>query len=211
METTVSERLKSFVAYKGMSIRAFERSCNLSNGYVNGIETTIMPHKLSSIRLQYPELNTEWLLYGEGDMLKEERQEIEISYTEGVPYYDVDFQAGFDVMASPDHNNPEYLIKFPKYERATLWCHASGDSMEPEINNGDTIALQKVDDFRFLPYDGIYAIVTTNDMRTIKRIGKGETPNSYRLIPTNKAYQEQDLPIEMISQVFKVLGCVKRF
>lgn len=208
---STKERIVKYIKFHSMKQGEFCERIGVAKTYIASIRSSISPGKLAKIATEFPDLNIEWLLTGEGDMLKEERQEIEISYTEGVPYYDVDFQAGFDVMASPDHNNPECLIKFPKYERATLWCNASGDSMGPEINNGDTIALQKVDDFRFLPYDGIYAIVTTNDMRTIKRIGKGVAPNSYRLIPTNKEYEEQDLPIDMIACVYRVLGCVKRF
>lgn len=70
MESTIKERLKRFIDYKMMSVRAFERACNLSNGYVSGIETTIMPTKLSEIIYKFPELNRDWLLYGEGEMLK---------------------------------------------------------------------------------------------------------------------------------------------
>lgn len=260
MKATVSERLKFFIAQKGLSIRAFERSCSLSNGYVNGIETTIMPNKLSIIRLRYPELNIDWLLYGEGEMLKPQGVNVNISsgnsgiaigsanqvgsmvnvalpekgkkkivnsdgviieeeydardvisYNKGVPYYDVDFQLGFDELTPPWSENKEYLINIPKYNNATVWCNASGDSMEPEINSGDIVALQRIEDFRFLSFDNVYAIVTTNNMRTIKRIGRGESPNSYRLIPTNKEYEEQDLPKDMILHVYKVLGCIKRF
>lgn len=59
-----------FIAYKGLTVRAFERSCGLSNGYVRSIEQTIMPNKLRNIGLQYPELNQAWLLTGEGDMIR---------------------------------------------------------------------------------------------------------------------------------------------
>jgi hypothetical protein len=66
----VKERIKDFIAYKKISIREFERTCGLSNGYINGITQTIMPNKLSGINLCFPELNTAWLLTGEGQMLK---------------------------------------------------------------------------------------------------------------------------------------------
>ncbi|MDO5395802.1 MAG: S24 family peptidase [Bacteroidales bacterium] len=135
----------------------------------------------------------------------------EISYTEGVPYYDVDFQLGFDELIPPGIENPEYLIKMPGYEKATLWCNVSGNSMEPEISNGDIIALRRVEDFSFLTYGDVYGIITTNGLRTIKRIGRSDNPDCYRLIPTNKAYDDQDIPKEKILIVYRVMGAMKSF
>ena len=72
MESTVKERIKKFIAFKKISIREFERLCNLSNGYVKGIKHSILPEKMRGIILQYPELNIAWLVAGEGEMLKTE-------------------------------------------------------------------------------------------------------------------------------------------
>lgn len=135
----------------------------------------------------------------------------EISYSDGVPYFDVDFLLGFDEIANPDNQNPEYLIRMPGYEKATMWCNASGHSMEPEINSGDIIALQLIEDFSFLPFGDVYGFVTTNGMRTIKRLGRSEKEGYYRLIPTNREYDEQEIPIRMIACVYRVMGAMKAF
>lgn len=135
-----------------------------------------------------------------------------ISYTKGVPYYNVDFIGGFDLILNDQTVNPEYLIDFKKYNEATCWCNVTGHSMEPEITHGDIIALKKIEDISFIPFGEVYAIVTTNDMRTIKRIGPASDPNCYSLIPTNKSpeYGVQELPKNMIRHIFHVLGCMKR-
>ena len=70
MESTINQRIKAFINYKGLSVREFERLCGLSNGYVGGIKYSILPEKMSNISLQFPDLNTGWLLTGEGEMLK---------------------------------------------------------------------------------------------------------------------------------------------
>lgn len=113
------------------------------------------------------------------------------------------------MMQANEH--PEYLIRMPGYEKATLWCNASGHSMEPEINNGDIIALQRVDDFSFLPYGDVYGFITTNGLRTIKRLGRSDRDGFYRLIPTNKDYDEQEIPINKIALVYRVMGAMKAF
>lgn len=156
-------------------------------------------------------LNPDWLLTGEGEMYVESEPTPEISYTDGVPYFDVDFKLGFDEMEHPGAPNPEYLIRMPGYEKATLWCNASGHSMEPEINNGDILALQRIEDFSFLPFGDIYGIITTNGMRTIKRLGRSVKDGYYRLIPTNKEYDEQEIPIKAIAIVYRVMGAMKAF
>lgn len=163
----------------------------------------------------FPFINIDWLMTGKGAMLNNtpnEPNQPKISYTKGVPYYNVDFIGGFDLILNDQTVNPEYLIDFKKYNEATCWCNVTGHSMEPEITHGDIIALKKIDDISFIPFGEVYAIVTTNDMRTIKRIGPASDPNCYSLIPTNKSpeYGVQELPKNMIRHIFHVLGCMKR-
>lgn len=135
------------------------------------------------------------------------------NFQEGVPYYNVDFVGGFDLVMNDQSITPAYLINFKPYERATCWCNITGHSMEPEISHGDMIALRKVDDWRYLPFGEIYAIVTKNDMRTVKRLGPGSNKNTVTLIPTNKSpeYAPQEIKKQDILQIYEVMGCVKRF
>lgn len=70
MENSVKDRLKEFIAYKKMSVRSFENSVKLSYGYVNNMRVSMQPDKVANIAHCYPELNTGWLMTGEGDMLK---------------------------------------------------------------------------------------------------------------------------------------------
>lgn len=156
------------------------------------------------------DINEKWLLTGDGEMLAD-AQKPRISYTDGVPYYDEDFLLGFNEIMAPSNEHPEFLIRMPGYERATLWCNASGHSMEPEINNGDILALQRVVDFSFLPFGEIYGIITTNGLRTIKRLGRSDRDGYYRLIPTNKEYDIQEIPINKIAFVYRVMGAMKAF
>lgn len=153
-------------------------------------------------------LRLEWLILG---IEPQCAPKPEISYTDGVPYYDEIFECGFEELTAPSSESPDFLIRMPGYEKATLWCNASGQSMEPEISNGDIIALRRIEDISFLPYGDIYGIITTNGMRTIKRLGKSSDPSCYRLIPTNKEYDEQDIPKDKILIVYRVMGAMKAF
>lgn len=69
MEETVKDRLLKFIEYLGLSKNRFEEICGLSKRYVSNISVSIQPDKVKKISLKFPELNTGWLLTGEGRML----------------------------------------------------------------------------------------------------------------------------------------------
>lgn len=70
MANSVKDRLILFIDSKGISKNAFEKACGLSTRYVSNMRQSIQPDKIKKIALVFPELNTGWLLTGEGEMLK---------------------------------------------------------------------------------------------------------------------------------------------
>lgn len=70
MKTPVKQRLVQFIKYMNLTQKEFEERCDMSNGYVSNIRKSIGTDKLQNIVQQFPELDRDWLLYGEGTMLK---------------------------------------------------------------------------------------------------------------------------------------------
>lgn len=66
---TIKERTYSFIEYKGITVKKFEELCGLSNGYISSMRKGFGTDKLNNVLTMFPELNREWLLYGEGEML----------------------------------------------------------------------------------------------------------------------------------------------
>lgn len=131
------------------------------------------------------------------------------SYGNGKPYYNVDFEMGYDLMVNDQTTNADYMIDFEPYNKCDCWCNARGNSMFPTISNGDVIAIKEIKDPSCLISGEIYAIVTTNELRTIKRIK--DNGDTITLIPDNKEYPEQTIDKDMILKVFRVLGSMKVF
>lgn len=209
MKTTVKERIMEFIHNSNMSIREFEKRCGLSNGYIKSLKESPTVSRMSMIIRAFPELNPEWLQFGEGDMLLPNDEKPVFSYTNGKPYYSVDFEMGYDELINDQTNHPDFLIDFKPYNKCDLWCNARGDSMNPTISSGDIIALKEIKDTRCIISNEIYAIVTTNGLRTIKRIvDKGDR---YTLVPDNKSYPEQDIDKSIILRLFLVIGAMKMF
>lgn len=64
------ERLKEFISTLKIPVSAFEKRCGMSNGYISSMRKGLGEEKLNNVLKQFPELSREWLLYGEGDMLR---------------------------------------------------------------------------------------------------------------------------------------------
>lgn len=209
------ERLLIFLKHLGIGQTKFEENTKLGRASISKIKNGMSAPNLAKISSAYPELNIDWLLSGEGTMLKSENNtSVPIkTANQGVPYYNVDFIGGFDLVENDQTTTPDYYIDFQKYNSADCWCNVTGHSMEPSISNGDIIALKEIIDWRiFLPFGEIYAIVTP-EHRTIKKVTGSLNPEKFLLIPLNSSteFQPQEIPMSIIMKVYKVLGCVKKF
>lgn len=67
---TIKERLLLFIKSQNLGKSQFENLCGFSHGWLNRIQKTLMPDKLETICLHFPDLNPSWLMTGEGTMLR---------------------------------------------------------------------------------------------------------------------------------------------
>lgn len=67
----MQDRIKQFISYKGLSIKAFEERCDLSNGAVSKMGDNTRRSTIDKVSIVFPDLNTSWLLTGEGKMLRQ--------------------------------------------------------------------------------------------------------------------------------------------
>lgn len=67
----LSDRLKQLAREKRVSTRELERIMHVANGYVCGIGETMGADKVENILQRFPDVSRDWLLFGEGEMLKD--------------------------------------------------------------------------------------------------------------------------------------------
>lgn len=65
------ERLLQFISYLGLDKSVFEREAGLANGFVDKTNSRMRKTSLNAITGRWPQLNGDWLMSGEGDMLRE--------------------------------------------------------------------------------------------------------------------------------------------
>lgn len=71
---TLKDRVYFFIESQKISKSEFERRCGLSNGYVNAMREGFGTKKLEQVLRAFPQLNREWLLFGEGEMISDPPQ-----------------------------------------------------------------------------------------------------------------------------------------
>lgn len=221
----IKQRILFFVGTLGISKRDFYAKIGVSRGTLES-RTGITEDVVTKFFATYPEVSIEWLMTGEGEMLKnspsckEKEQENsdlvekipEVSYNSaiGKPYYDVDFLGGFNEIVNSQVSIPTNNIVIQGFEKADFWCNVTGHSMEPKINHGDIIALHKCT-LEDIQYGEIYAVVL-DTLRTIKILRRSTDPKKLRFVPINTTdYDEQEYPIERIMNVYEVIGSISKF
>lgn len=65
----IQERFNEFITYKKLSRRKFQSSIGVSNSYIRNIVNNVGEDVLNRISDVYPDLNKNWLLTGDGEML----------------------------------------------------------------------------------------------------------------------------------------------
>ena len=79
------DRLMQFIKYAGLSARQFDLSIGASNGYTLRMQknnASIGSDVIENILKAYPQLNVVWLITGEGEMLKENGEELILDFDE---------------------------------------------------------------------------------------------------------------------------------
>lgn len=215
MSETV-ERVEEAMQKLNLKPNAFARKCSIDPGNFYKKMKGFSPFTKRDFLLieKATGVNKEWLEFGEGDMgtpqppvaVKPEP----CSTANAKPFYDVDFLLGFAEAYNDTPNVPSRYISVPGYEKADFWCRTSGDSMKPFISNGDIIAMKEVNGWQdFLPMNEVYAIVTANDLRTVKVVRKGSDNEHLTLHAYNEEYEDQEIKKATIVKVYKVMGCLK--
>ncbi len=227
-------RIKMLIESKNVSPSGFAKLIGFNQSNFSKVlrGERVVPTNLINAICEGLNVPYKWLVNGEGSMLISDgnsqadtisgkntsvQQAVNvpsISYTHGRPYFNVDFLGGFDIIINDQTVMPEYNIDFKPYNKeGVMWCNITGHSMEPLISNGDIIAIKEMKDWRdFILYGEVYGIIT-EDMRTVKIVTKSEKGDKYlHLVSVNRSgeYQPQDIPVKLITHVFKILGCMKK-
>ena len=216
--TTIKERFKQVADNKGISYKKLFEIIGMSDGGFKGanIKRPINSNAIENILTQFPDIDLHWLITGEEtkteenyDLVKEEAEQYN-SAPKGVPYYDVEFESGFDFLDNDQTTLPSNYITHPFFSSSEFVVRNSGQSMAKVIKHGDAIGMIHLKHWReFIAFGEIYALVLKDNRRLIKVITKGDTPDTFTLLskPTDNKKEEfppQQIKKSFITNMFKV-------
>ena len=130
-----------------------------------------------------------------------------------VPYYDVDFAGGWSSEELFSQHKPSFFITIPDFKRAELACNLIGNSISQRIKSGSIIGLRKVNDWQtYFPTNEVYAVVTRNNLRTVKLVRRAEEKGFIELVPAplpeynDPPYQTETIPQDYIIEFYQVVA-----
>lgn len=214
IDSTVKERLISFIKFKHLTRQQFEKSIGASNGYISSMRKSIGTNYIEAINKEYPELNREWLLYGEGEMLNVVADGGRLSKEKAnftlVPLINIDSVGGMlsHNAITPGEQYTETLIPFTEARDGDVAIHQTGDSMEPAIPAASILLIRRVDDWReYFGYGSVFVLWLRDGRRLTKQVLKyREDPSNFVTCHSfNPAYPDEELPRKLIREVWKVI------
>lgn len=129
------------------------------------------------------------------------------------PFYDVDFYSGFKSIFNDQTIQPSFFFYHPDFLKAEFAVKNSGKSMGEVLSGNDIIGLRQIHNWKdYFPQGEIYAVVTSNDLRTVKYVRRDPANEKLVLIPRPKEEDKflfpefEEVSIEMVIAIFQVVA-----
>ena len=221
---TIKERIQEYCKVKDLSIRQFELRSGLSNGYVSSMRKSLGLEKLENVLNEFPDLSREWLLYGEGNMLKPSDEKMQPSHVfplrsdhqipgdQKIPLYELTATAGLVAIFQDSVPVPDSFISVPGLPAVDGAIFVRGDSMTPVLKSGDIVIYKKMELCEdSILWGQIYLLsysLESDDFTVVKYIRHSEKDGYIRLISANDFYDPIEIPTGSITALALVKASI---
>lgn len=233
-------RVQQIASNEGITISVMERTIGASKGVLSRAiakGTDIQSKWLGVIVEKYPQYSGEWLLTGEGNMLKEQRPKP--AATSAVPKListGIDEIASYDaLMESPKHtqgaiplvsekavggfSNEHFSISehdvlayyvIPKFRHmgVDFMIEIYGDSMIPRLYPGDIIACSIISNPQFIQWNKAHLLATRDQGLIVKRLRRSDKGDCLLAVSDNSEYEPFDIPKDEIVGIARIVGVI---
>lgn len=211
----ILENISVLAEKEGITIGALEKKIGASKGVLsraiaNG--TDIQAKWIQAIVENYPHFSAEWLLTGNGEMIKGGTLPVAHHTTspkEGIPLIPLSAMAGAltGEQTVLEYECERYVV--PAFNGADFLIPVKGNSMTPTYVSGDIVACQRV------PMSGLFFqwnkpyVLDTAQGPLIKRIKPGSDKQHVLIVSDNEQYDPFELPYSEIHAVALVIGIIR--
>lgn len=231
---TQKERLERFIGVMGYSTREFERAIGVSNATITHVKGSLSANLKEKISTNFQQLNMNWLLTGEGTMLKQQDDPSSVPPTDdrekterrpgegtptmmpvvsgGLPLIPIDAVAGFngwDESGIAELDCTRYDVPDFAAVHADFLIRVSGSSMYPKYSSGDILACRKIVEVTFIQWGKIY-VIDSQQGAMVKRLFEIEGDADHILCKSdNENYPPFKLPKDEIRSLSIVVGAIR--
>lgn len=226
MAENTLKRIKQYLDYKRIRIRAFERVVGMSNGsFASQLKhnKTIGVDKLENILHKYPDINSEWLLRGNGEMLLYDSVEEDTvvyrktekkAHSYNIPVYDIETTAGIaDLFGDNDVQKPVSFLNLPRISEYDGALYIVGESMYPLLKNGDIVVYKKINNIENNIIWGemylAYIKSDDNEFFLTRYVKQSKREGYAQFVSYNKEFETVEFPLESIKALALVKASVK--
>lgn len=211
---SVLDRIKSFYGLKG--------NADLARflGVAPNTITNWYGRKTFDIDIIYTkcvDVNINWLLTGEGNMLRTEsgkEENIPVAHPsdspmEGIPLIPISAMAGAFTgeQTALEYECERFVV--PTFKGAEFLISVKGSSMYPKYNSGDIVACKRLPmDELFFQWNKVY-VLDTDQGPLIKRVKPGSDKEHVLIVSDNERYEPFELPLDRIYHVALVIGVIR--
>jgi phage repressor protein C with HTH and peptisase S24 domain len=213
------ERILQYLNSKGISKYSFYKETGISNGFLDKTGA-IGSDKCEIICSHYSDLNADWLITGEGSMLRNNNYQIQdptsvvnekkmiYKNPQGIPLIPINAMAGMfnGEIKVLECECERYII--PVFKDAEFLIPMRGSSMMPKYNNGDILACKTLPLDTFFQWNKVY-VIDTDQGALAKRIKKGSAPDTLLIVSDNPEYDPFELPRSAIYHIALVVGVIR--
>lgn len=167
MKQSIKNRVSAVLKYKNLNVNRASKVLGMPQRTLNrqvNEDGNISIDLVNALLNHFTEISPAWLVMGYGEMLVSDNAQA----CNGVPFYnDLPVSAGHRDVFDPAKEAPSSYISLP-VDGVDFYFPVSGNSMEPEINDGDIVGVKRIERSEGINHGSVYMVVT-NDARMIKR------------------------------------------
>ncbi|SKB63371.1 Phage repressor protein C, contains Cro/C1-type HTH and peptisase s24 domains [Soonwooa buanensis] len=216
----IKERIIQLIENKKLPKEEFYIKIGMTSASFRGKakETPLNSTAIENILSLIPDVNPNWLITGQGEMLKKDQavivKESKANYgnLKPIPLVSVTAVGGFgnNSFAIEERDVKDYYIipKF-KHKKVDFMIEVEGSSMYPKYNSGDVVACTVINENSFIQWNKTHVIATKEQGIIIKRIKKGSIEDKLCMISDNKDYDAFEVPKEDITGIALVVGVIR--
>jgi len=225
----IKKRILQYIDFKGISKYDFYKKSGITRGILDQ-NNGISEDNLTRFLAYDAKINTDWLLLGDGEMIKNEDFEDnpltlnepttvyrlrtdKTLQAQSIPLYNTQAAAGLTQMFSDPPNVIDH-ISIPNLPKCDGAIYITGDSMYPLLKSGDIVAYKKINDIaNGILWGEMYLLsflMDSEDFTTVKYVQKSDKGDDHvKLVSQNQHHQPKDILLKNITALALIKASIR--